>query len=126
MSWAGAVPPPMFISPRLMAALKIEGVGQLEVGSGGSWCIQDVNGEVLEEGTDLHSPLATDWGEPMRALLSFLGAAGEAYGCAARNSSAEPENLALFNERVTEWAYQHSEELVLAEYGLTELSEVHS
>jgi hypothetical protein len=110
----------MFISPRLMAALKIEGVGQVEVGADGSWRVEDVSGATLEEGADLHCPSATDWREPMCALLSFLGAAGEAYSYAMRNPGSDPENLRLFSEQLAEWAYHNGEELFRAEFELSD------
>lgn len=120
MSWTGVVPPPMFISPRLMAALKIEGVGQVEVGADGSWRVEDVSGATLEEGADLRCPSATDWRGPMCSLLSFLGAAGEAYGYAMRNPGSDPENPRLFSEQLSEWAYQNAEELFRAEFELSD------
>lgn len=46
------------------------------------------------------------------SLLSFLGAAGEGRGFEMRNPGMTSECHGLFlSEEVTEWAYQHSDEI---------------
>lgn len=114
------VPQPMFISARLMAALKIDGVGQLEVGDRGRWRIEDAEGNLLEEGGDLRCPMADDWGQVMASLLSFLTAVAESYRYRMSHPDSDPENLDLFSEKVAEWAYMNDSELQMAEMELEE------
>ena len=109
------VPSPMFISGRLMAALKLEGVGQLEVSESGRWRIEDSTGAELDSGADLCCPCANDYGNIMASLLGFLGAAAEAY-----RYGPSSENFDLFSPAAMEWAYMNSEELFMAEYELEE------
>lgn len=50
--------------------------------------------------------------EGMKSLLSFLGAAAESYRYEMQ-TRIKGENTDLFPARVTEWAYQHSDELAM-------------
>lgn len=55
----------------------------------------------------------------LRSLLSFLSAAGESYAYGRRNG-CKGENAELFPEHVTEWAYQHGDELSMLSCELEE------
>jgi hypothetical protein len=108
------IPAPLIISSRLMAAYKIEGVGTLHLEVHGRnhenrlsyhYVVEDAEGTVLDEGTDLSSGVGSDpdYLAMMETLLSFLGAAAE------RGESAEGYPPAL-----VEWAEQNSDELQMA------------
>ena len=76
------VPAPLYISPRLMAAVDLGEGRTVEVGSGVNGYyhyIIEENGEIIDEGTDLRCPMAADYGEVMASLLSFLGHYAEHY-----------------------------------------------
>lgn len=111
------VPAPLFISGRLMAALKIDGAGTLHLLAGTrtgegripyTWTIEDADGTELESGDDLSSGVGDPVNYPrtMGTLIAFLGAAAERDG-----DDGDP---ALFNPAVTEWARQNSDELTMA------------
>ena len=51
------------------------------------------------------------------SLLSFLGAASEAYGT-VNNTGAESDNADLFPPEVMAWAYEHDDELAMLQYDL--------
>ena len=114
------VPYPMRITSRLEAGLTIPGAGTLSVISLGNaqfaYRIEDVNGHTLEYGEDMRCPCATDYGEPMRTLLSFLVAAAEAM----RWYPDDSENSDLFAPEVMEWAAHNSDELSMAELEMSD------
>jgi hypothetical protein len=107
----------MIISARLLPGLKVEdGFISLEPAGGHDhlgkplwkWYIDIPDGEF--EGADL-----AGWGdhrEMMRSMLSFLGAAAESY--------PDGENANLFPPKVTEWAYQNSDEISILSCELEE------
>lgn len=61
--------------------------------------------------------------EGMESLLSFLGAAGEAYGYQMR-TKRESDNSDLFPVNVMAWAYQNSDELSMLQCELEENKEL--
>lgn len=118
--------PPLFISGRLMAAVKVEDasghVGTLHLHAGDRdsegrivyhWLVEDAAGAVLGEGHDLRSGVreAIDYRGSMGTLCGFLSACGESYAYKMRNPTSTPENLDLFPEACAEWAYQNFDEL---------------
>lgn len=54
----------------------------------------------------------------LEALLSFLSAAAEAYSVSMRGF--ESENIDLFPPVVTEWAYQHEDEITMLAIEISE------
>lgn len=56
------------------------------------------------------------------SLLSFLGAAAEAYQCSM--SGHESDNSDIFPPRIMEWAYANSDEIGLLECQLQEQGEL--
>ena len=123
------VPQPMFISARLMAALKIgdDDVLHIEaIGRSGEGRVQyryiiEHDGTVLHEADDISSGVGAepDYREAMSTLLSFLTAAAEAYRY-GMGGDRQSENRDLFPEPVMEWAYQMDSELQCAEMDLEE------
>lgn len=120
------VPAPLFISSRLMAALKIDDVGTLHLSAEGSdsegrqqyrYVIEDSEGNELAEGNDLRSGCGdpVDYLDVMETLIGFLTACAE--------SHPDGENADLFPEAVAIWADQHSDELAMAGYELSERDE---
>lgn len=55
--------------------------------------------------------------EGMFSLLSFLGAAAEAYDYTVR-TGRESDNGEMFTAFIVEWAYQHADEISMAAYDL--------
>lgn len=125
------VNPPMFISSRLMAAIRIdEGtetggtVHLLHEGTDRdgrqsySWVVEAADGTELETGADLRSGVGDepDYTSMMATLLSFLDAAAEAYraGMDGRTS----DNADMFSPAVMEWAYMNSDELGVLSFEL--------
>lgn len=117
------VPQPLFISSRLMAALKVDDAGTLHVAELRRdhegrivyrYIIEDAEGRVLEEGSDLRSGAGADvdYRFAVTALLSFLGACAESW--------PDGENVDLFTAQAGEWAHQHSDELAMAQIELEE------
>jgi hypothetical protein len=53
----------------------------------------------------------------MESLLGFLTAAAESHGYTVR-TGRESDNSDLFPAFITEWAYQHADDLSMAEYEL--------
>jgi hypothetical protein len=112
---------PLFISARLMAAVKVgDGAGTLHISpvrrDGEDrvvwrYVIEDGHGTVLDEAADLW----TGSGDPvdprkaMAALVGYLGAAAEAYRVGMHGQASE--NADLFPPDVAEWAYMHDDEL---------------
>jgi len=101
---------PMIITPRLLPGVRIEdGFISVEpterTGEYGkpiwNWYVDIPAGESF--GSDL-----AGWGDHkamMGTLLSFLGAAAEAY--------PDGENSDLFTTLIVEWAYQNSDEIAI-------------
>lgn len=123
------VPAPLFISSRLMAALKVEGAGTIHVGHVGTdrdgrqgfeWVIEDAEGHELETGGDLRSGCGddVDYRKTMATLLSFLTTAAEAYRWNMSHGDGASENSDLFCPAVMEWAYMNDSELQYAEIEL--------
>lgn len=120
------VPAPMFISSRLMAAVKLPDGSTIHVSYLGStyegrqhygWAIDDANGKHLGAGEDLKSGYGApaDYREAMSSLLSFLGAAAE--------SLEEGENANLFPRAIVDWARQNNDEIVMMAFDLEESAE---
>lgn len=81
----------------------------------------DLPGNVVGA-TDLSGPTS---GHPspremLSTLCSFLGAAAEAYGYDMRNGPDSSENGDLFPPEVTEWAYQHEDDITMLALELDE------
>lgn len=121
------VPHPMFISSRLMAAVRIEGDqgGTVHLGHAGqnhegrqvySYVIEDASGAVLDEGSDLRSGVGEtpEAASMMRSLLSFLTSAAESL-----RYDDDGENVDLFARPCVEWAAMNSDELTCLERDLT-------
>ena len=117
------VPAPMFISSRLMAALKLPDGSTAHVSYLGrtyegrqhyEWAIDDADGKQLGTDNDLHSGVGSpaDYREAMESLLAFLGAAAE--------STDGGENADLFPIAVVEWARENSDEIGSLAYELEE------
>lgn len=111
------VPAPMFISSRLMAALRMDDGSTVHVSADGQWAVDGPSGVELGESTGGDE---IGWGaggfpgyaEAMSTLLSFLSACAESY--------PDGENADLFPVPVAKWADQHSDELSMAEFDLSE------
>ena len=58
----------------------------------------------------------------MESLLSFLGAAGEAYRYTMRGN--ESDNADLFPDWVMEWCYQHSDEISMMQCQIEETADL--
>lgn len=57
----------------------------------------------------------------LESLLAYLGAAGESYAYRLRRGGKEKgENEDLFEPKVVEWAYQHSDEISMLQMELEE------
>jgi hypothetical protein len=113
--------PPLFISSRLMAAVRVgDAGGTVHIEPRGRdhedravcrYVIEDSDGAVLDDGTDVRSGVRDDFDarKMMGTLLGFLGAAAESYRYTMHGQTSE--NVDLFPPDVTEWAYQHDDEL---------------
>lgn len=120
------VPAPLFISSRLMAAIKIDGGstggtvhlhhdGQTPEGRQSySWVVDDLDGTELGTGADVRSGVGDepDYAEMMATLLNFLSAAAESYRHTMGGGTSD--NDTLFSPAVMEWAYMNSDELAMA------------
>lgn len=112
---------PLFISARLMAALKIDGAGTLHLEALGRdggrvtyrYVVEDEQGRILAQGNDLSSGVGAsiDYRATMGTLLSFLGAAAESYDYRAEYPDTSDD---LFPDACMEWAYMHADELAIA------------
>lgn len=83
-----------------------------------------IKGDGLDHsGLDLKSGVGVSMedADGMESLLSFLTAAAESYRY-AMTTGRDGENSDLFPSEVVEWAYQHADELFVAEYELSEPS----
>jgi hypothetical protein len=119
--------PPFKISARLLPALQIGSAWvQLEyspiAGAAGRtryrWTI-DFDGQEFS-GDDLQSGCGNgSLQSGFESLLSFLGAAGEAYAYRLR-TNREAENEDLFPPAVVEWAHQNSDEICMAKLTVQE------
>jgi hypothetical protein len=112
---------PMFISSRLMAAVRVGDSGATihieptDRDDDGRmvwrYVIEDSGGYVLDDATGIRSgagdPL--DSRKTMATLLSFLGAAADSYRHTM--TGGRSDNANMFPPEVMEWAYEHGEEL---------------
>ena len=73
---------------------------------------------VIYHAADLNTPSYFSDEEAMASILSFLYAAGEAYQSETMHESWS-ENIDMFPMAVTEWAYQHMDEIGMAELDLS-------
>lgn len=113
---------PMFISSRLMAALKLDTAGTLHIehiafDQGRAtyhYIIEDADRRVLFEGNELRSGVGSDvdYIGTMSSLLSFLESEADSY-CRTMGAS-EPQDGWQFNAKTAEWAYMHDDELAVA------------
>jgi hypothetical protein len=78
--------------------------------------ITDESAGIDHEGADLHlgARLRPDNTRAAKTLLSQLYSAGEAYETELEGG-IDSENLDLFDDRVNEWAYVHSEDIEMAQ-----------
>lgn len=119
--------PPFIITPRLMAGVQIGGAF-ISVGGGP----RNAEGRIVygvfidlpdgseHEITDLRSGCGGgDIQRGMGDLLAFLGAAAESYGYRMR-TGRQGENEHLFPAKVTEWAYQNSDEISMLQMEIEE------
>lgn len=115
---------PFIIGARLMAALQIGGatvsltyhgrardnrrayLGYIDMPDGSEHVIDDLSG---------HGDLQAGF----ESLLSFLGAAAEAYDYTTRTGRVS-DNLTLFAPPVVEWAYQNADEIAMLALELEE------
>lgn len=118
------VPSPMFISSRLMAAIKIGDHSVCHIEAAGpagyedrityKWLIEH-EGVVLGEAADITCVGDVDYRQAMSTLLTFLEAAAEAvaYG-------PDSDNIDLFPETVMEWAAENDTDIQVAHLDLEE------
>lgn len=128
--------PPLIISPRLMAAVRVGDAGatihiephgrDLENRAVCRYVIEDNDGTVLDDATDLRSGAGDDFDarKMMATLLSFLAAAAESYRYTTYGQTSE--NADLFPPDVTEWAYQYDGELAALALELDEDQNIES
>lgn len=121
---------PLFISSRLMAAIKLDDGSTLHIGHDGysfgrvryEWIIDNSDGKEIARsegnGGHIYSGVGSDvdYKEAMGSLLSFLTAAVESY----QYAGWEGENANLFSRPVVEWACENSSELEYAHFEFTE------
>jgi hypothetical protein len=107
---------PFQITPRLMPGLKVgDGWVSLEFDRATPegraqfrWCIDIPAGEFSE--ADIRSGVGgCTYQQMFGSLLSFLGAAADAYRY--EMGGRKSENADLFPPEVNEWAYQHDDEI---------------
>ncbi|WAL67127.1 hypothetical protein ORV05_04885 [Amycolatopsis cynarae] len=121
MSTMSEVRAPLFISSRLMAALRIDGVGTLHVNAENrdsdgrvvyAYVVENSEGTELETGFDLRSGVGADvdYSAAMGTLLSFLEHAADVYRAGMCANTEESS----FSAAVQEWAYLNSEEISAA------------
>jgi hypothetical protein len=112
--------PPLHIGARLMPALRVGDSSTIHVTPTHRdpdgrvlwrYIIEDRDRHVLDEATDLRSGPGDDLdpNQAMVTLLGFLSAAAEAYRHTLNGGHSD--NADLFPPDVTEWAYQHDDEL---------------
>lgn len=112
--------PPMHISARLMAAIRVGHSTTIHITPVRRdtddrviwrYIIEDDDHQVLDDATDLRSGTGDDVdpNKAMTTLLGYLGAAAEAYRHTM--SGQDSDNTDLFPPNVTEWAYQHDDQL---------------
>lgn len=129
------VTPPMFISSRLMAALKIDGAGEVHLEADQRTIdnrvnyrtvIVDAEGRELYDGRGISSGVgnSVDYTAAMETTLSFLEHDGDLYrSCMGDWASADEDSKPLWNEAVAEWAYQHDMEISSARLDLEDQME---
>jgi hypothetical protein len=121
---------PMLIGARLMPAVNVTDAGStIHITPTGRehdgrvvwrYIIEDSHRHVLDDATDLRSGTGDDIDprKAMATLLGFLGAAAEAYRHTMNGQTSE--NADLFPPEVTEWAYEHDDELAALALELAE------
>lgn len=121
--------PPLHIGPRLMPAVRIGDRSTIHISptrrdADGRvvwrYIIEDHDRHVLDDATDLRSGTGDeiDPNKAMATLLGFLTAAAEAFRHALNGGHGE--NADLFPPDVTEWAYEHDDEIAALALELTE------
>jgi hypothetical protein len=121
--------PPLHIGARLMPALRVSDTSTIHISPTRRdpdgrvvwrYIIEDHDHHVLDDATDLRSGTGDDIDphQAMATLLAFLTAAAEAYRHTMNGQCSD--NIDLFPPDVTEWAYQHDEELAALALELTE------
>lgn len=112
---------PCLITPRLMAGIRVSGAfisvkyaGEDDRGAQRFFWAVDVPALGEFTGNDLAGWHGLQGA--LESLCSFLSAAGESY----RYAGMEGENSDLFPEKLVEWAYLNSDELVLMTLELSE------
>lgn len=117
---------PFIITPRILAGLKIGKDSYISIAYGhtngeGRMCYSiwiDI-GEKEFYVDDLKSGCrGSDLQEGMTSLLSFLGAAADAYRY--EMGGRKSDNSDLFVPEVVEWAYQNSDEISMLAYEISE------
>ena len=112
------ITPPMIITPRLLAGVKIgpdfisiETNGQESNGRTRYVATFDIAGNEYQE-TDLRSGCqGGDEREGMASLLSFLSAAAESYRYRGGFTDNPDDSCTLFSRPVVEWAAQNSDDI---------------
>jgi hypothetical protein len=115
-----ALRPPLFISPRLMAAVRVDDSGATlhieptDRDNDGRmvwrYVIEDSGGYVLDD-----AEIRSGVGDPINArkamatLINFLGAAADSYRHTM--TGGHSDNADMFPPQVMEWAYEHDDEL---------------
>ena len=124
---------PFMITPRLMVGVKVQGpggkpdfisiiyAGRTDDGRMRYHYYIDLSDGREHEGNDLRSGVGGgNLQEGMEFLLSFLGAAGEAYSYKFRHGLADPENLDMFPDYINQWAYLNDSDLSILNVELQE------
>jgi hypothetical protein len=118
----------MFISSRLMAAVRVGDSGAtIHIEPTGRdddgrvvwrYLIEDSGGYVLDDATDIRSGVGDpiDSRKTMTTLLGFLGAAADSYRHTM--TGGRSDHTDMFPPEVTEWAYEHGEELTALAFDL--------
>lgn len=117
---------PMFISSRLMAAIRIGETATIHIEAANRtsddrvryhYIIED-KGKTIDEGTDLHSGCSADvdYRDAMETLLAFLDHAAESY----RYKMTADVEESSFSADMQEWCYMMSGEIEGALYNVSE------
>lgn len=123
------VPAPLFISSRLMAAVRVEGAGVIHLHAVDRdeegrvvyrYVVEDTTGKVVMRGDDYHSGALAliDYRTAMATLIDFLQADGEHYRY-GHNMGTEQQCTELDGRcdlKRLEWCYQHDSQLAAARW----------